>query len=307
MPVMTRHTFPKNLAPGIEAHLGRNQKKIKTVYNRIFQSKKTARAWMEWVMTAGLGPAKQKPEGTATELDAMAQGWSAYVKVVTWGLGFSITREAIEDDLYADPMEIGTRELVQSFAEAKEIVHASMLNFAFDSNYPMGDGVSLANLSHPTIGHDTPNYRNTLLVQADFSEASIEQAVIDIQRMKNERGIQMNVEATTLVLPTELQFEEVRIMRNMNRPGTADRDISALYKKGILQNEPIIWKFLTDPKMVTILTSLNEDEGFVTANRIAFESDQWGDDRTGNFFVTARERYGVGMRNPRSAFIFTGS
>lgn len=307
MGVMTRHTFPKDLAPGIEAHLGRNLKKAKTVYNRVFQSKKTDRAWMEWVMTAGLGVAKQKPEGTATELDSMAQGWSAYVKVVSWGLGFTITQEAIEDNLYGDPMEIGSRELVQSFAQAKEIVHASILNFGFDSNYPMGDGVSLFNTAHPTIGHDTPSYRNTLAVQADFSEDTIEQACIDIQRMTNERGIQMNLEPVALVLPTELQFEEVRVMRNMNRPGTADRDISAIYKKGVLQNEPILWKFLTDPKQVTILTTLNEDEGLVTANRVAFSSKQWGDDRTGNYFVTARERYGVGARNPRAVFAFTGS
>ena len=105
------------------------------------------------------------------------------------------------------------------------------------------------------------------------------------------------------MIPTELMFEEVRVLRNKERPATSDRDISALNYLRVLQSEPIIWKYLTDPKMWALLTDLNEDEGFVTVERIAFKHKQWGDDRTGNYFVTARERYGSGWRNPRCAFI----
>ena len=124
--------------------------------------------------------ARQKPEGTATELDNMAQGWSAYIKVTPWGLGFSITQEALEDNLYHDLIEIGSRELVGSFEHAKEIIHASHFNFAFNSSYTGGDGQPLASVSHPSVYPTAPSYRNTLTVQADFSETSVEQAIIDI-------------------------------------------------------------------------------------------------------------------------------
>lgn len=307
MPVMSRHTFPKDLAPGIEAHLGLNTKKLKPVYPLIFKRRKTERAWMEYVMTAGLGAARQKPEGTATELDEMAQGWSVYIRVQTWGLGFSITQEAMEDNLYHDLVEVGSRELVQSFGHAKEIVHASHLNSAFNSTYAGGDGVALASLSHPSVYPTAAAYANTLAVQADLSETSLEQAIIDISRMTNERGIPQNIEAVKIVIPPELMFEETRILRNKERPATTDRDISALNYKRILQDDPIVWKYLTDPAMWAILTSVNDDEGFVTSERIPFTPKHWGDDRTGNYFVTARERYGSGWRNPRCVFVVTGS
>jgi len=307
MAVMTRHTFPKDLAPGIEAHLGLNLDKVAPVFPKIFMNRKTNRAWVEYVMMAGLGAARQKMEGGATELDEMAQGWSIYIRVQSWALGFSITQEAIEDNLYHDPVEIGSRELVQSFAHAKEIVHASHINNAFSSSYLGGDGKALAALDHPSVYPSVPAYRNTLTIQADFGEEALEQAIIDISMMTNERGIPTNIEPRQLVIPPALMFEEIRVLRGKLRPGTADNDLSALNYAKVLNGDPIIWKYMTDPKMFMILTDVNESEGFVTTQRIPFTPKKWGDDRTGNYFVTARERYGSGWRNPRCSFIVSAS
>ncbi len=302
MTIMTRATFPKDLAPGVEDHLGKSRDKLTPVYPRIFQRKKTNRAWLEWVMTAGLGAAKIKPEGSPVEFDAMSQGWSVFIRVQTWSLGFGVTQEAIEDNLYMSPVETGSRELVQSFAHAKEITHASHLNFAFDSNYAGGDGQPLISLAHPSAAPGHASYRNRPLVMADFSEEGLEQAIIDISKMKNERGIPASRRAVSIVIPTDLMFEHVRVLRGQLQPYTADNTLSALNYKNILQEQPIEWLYLTDPKGWFILTDVNSDEGLVTLDRIPFKSKQWGDDNTGNWYVTGRERYGSGWLNPRAIY-----
>ena len=248
MAIMKRSDFPKSLEPAVRMYFGEDYEDYSPTYKEIFSIKSTKRAWEEDTLITGFGAAKQLAEGGTVEYDELIEGWSAFYKIIKFGLGFSITEEAMEDNQYFSVAEKGTRELAAAHTRAEESFHADIFNNAFDSNYPGGDGVELCATTHPTLGSDAPVLRNELSIAADLSEASLEQAVIDIGNFKNDRGRFIRARAMRLIIPDELQFVAERILKSTQRVGTPDNDINALKSRGVLRNDPIEWVYLTNPK-----------------------------------------------------------
>lgn len=297
---MNRASFPKSLEPNIRTYFDDTARTYPSCYDKIFKQVKTKRAWEEDTLFAGFGAAKQTAEGGTTEYDRMIEGWSAYYEILKWSLGFMLTEEAMEDNQYMDLAIKGSKNLARSFGHTKEIVHAAILNNAFDSNYLGGDGKELCATDHPTLGEDAGDLRNELAVAADLSEASVEQAIIDIGNFQDERGIYVKYMAKDLVVPNGLQFEAHRILKSAARSGTADNDTNALKDMSILQRDPIVWRYLSSAKAWFITTDC--DDGLKTYQRRGYKLKTWGDERTGNYHTRASERFAPGWTNPRGVF-----
>jgi hypothetical protein len=212
-------------------------------------------------------------------------------------LAFSLTEEAVEDNLYDRLSARYTKALARSMAQTKQIKAAAVLNNAFTTSIG-GDGVALCATTHPTLSG--PNLSNTLATPADLSETSLEQSLIDIAAFTDERGLKIAVQGLKLIIPKELMFTADRIMKSTLRVGTADNDINAVRNMGMVPQGYVVNNFLTDPDAYFIKT--DAPNGMKMFERVSMKTGFEGDFDTGNVRYKARERYSFGFSDPRGLF-----
>lgn len=295
---INRTSFAKALYPGVNAWYGEAYNEFKTEYTDLFDTERSSRAYEEDVLKSGFGLAQQKPEGQGVAYDEERQGFVTRYSHVTYALGFIITREMKADDLYAIVGKQRAQGLAFSMRQTKEIVGANVYNRAFDSNYTGGDGVSLLNSAHPNYAGGT--WSNTLSVAADLSEASLEEACIDIMKYTNDRGLRISVMPECLIISPDQVFEAERIMKSQHRVGTGNNDINALNAMGKFPGGIKVNHYLTDPDAWFIRTNVQNGLKHFVREDMSFSVDN--DFDTENAKYKAMERYSFGWTDPRALY-----
>ena len=297
MPI-TRGQLLKELEPGLNALFGLEYDKYDNEHAEIFESESSDRAFEEEVMLSGFGQAPVKGEGAAVTYDTANEAYTARYTHETISLAFSITEEAVEDNLYDKLSSRYTRALARSMANKKQVKAAAILNNAFDSTFTFGDGKELCATDHPTVGGG--NFRNELSTSADLNETSLEQSLIDIAAFIDERGLKIALQGRKMIIPPALQFVAERLMATNLRPGTADNDINATRSMGMLPDGYVVNHYLTDTDAFFIKTDC--PNGFKHFVRAPIRQSMEGDFETGNVRYKARERYSFGVSDPRCVF-----
>ena len=216
---ISRGQLVKELEPGLNALFGLEYKRYENQHAEIFDTETSDRAFEEEVMLSGFANAQTKPEGSGVTFDNAQETFTARYTHETIALAFSITEEAIEDNLYDRLASRYTKALARSMANTKQVKAANVLNNAFDSSFAGGDGVELCSTAHPIIAG---TFRNELATAADLNETSLEQSLIDIAAFVDERGLKIAARGMKLIIPSELQFTAERLMKSSQRVGTAD-------------------------------------------------------------------------------------
>jgi len=294
---ISRQQLAKELEPGLNALFGLEYKNYENQHAEIFDVESSDRAFEEEVMLAGFANASVKPEGSAVSFDSANETFTARYTHETIALAFSITEEAVEDNLYDSIAKRYTKALARSMANTKQVKAANVLNNAFDSSVTGGDGKELCATDHPVIAG---TFKNELSTSADLNETSLEQALIDIAAMVDERGLKIAAKGVKMIIPSELQFTAERLMKTANRVGTADNDINALVSKGMIPQGYVVNNYLTDTDAFFIKTDI--PNGLKMFNRAALKTAMEGDFDTGNVRYKARERYSFGFSDPRGIF-----
>ena len=294
---ISRAQLAKELEPGLNALFGMEYSRYENEHAEIFTEESSDRAFEEEVMLGGFSTAPVKGEGSAITFDDAQETYTARYTHETIALAFSITEEAIEDNLYDRLASRYTKALARSMAQTKQIKAASILNNAFDTTYAVGDGAALCSSAHPSL---SGNQRNQLSVAADLNETSLEQMLIDIAGLTDERGLKIAVRGTKLIIPKELQFVAERVLNSNLRPGTADNDANAMKNMGMLPEGAVVNHFLTDTDAFFVMT--DAPNGFKYFNRSPIKTAMEGDFDTGNMRFKARERYSFGVSDWRAVF-----
>ena len=293
---ISRAQLVKELEPGLNALFGLEYKNYQNEHAEIYEIESSDRAFEEEVMLSGFGEAPVKYEGAGVSYDAAQEVYTARYTHETIALAFSLTEEAIEDNLYDKLAGRYTKALARSMATTKQVKAAAVLNGAFTTSLG-GDGVALCATDHPTL---SGNVSNELATPADLSETSLEQALIDIAAFTDERGLKIAVQGLKLVIPKELQFTADRILKSTLRVGTADNDINAIKNMGMVPQGYTVNHYLTDPDAFFILT--DSPNGLKMFNRVSIKTGFEGDFDTGNVRYKARERYSFGYSDFRGIF-----
>jgi hypothetical protein len=283
----------KELLPGLNALFGLEYNKYENEHAEIYETETSERSFEEEVKLSGFGAAPVKPEGSAISYDNAQESFTARYNHETVAMGFSITEEAMEDNLYDSLSARYTKALARAMAYTKQVKAASLLNTGF-TTFQSGDGVTLFNTAHPTVAGGTNSNRPT--VDADLNETSLEQAVIDISAYKDERGLLIAARPRKLIVPPSLMFVATRLLQTENRPATADNDINALRTNGSIPDGYRVNHYLTDNDAWFLTTDIpNGMKHFV---RVAMSTSMDGDFDTGNVRYKARERYSFGVSDP---------
>lgn len=294
---ISRAQLVKELEPGLNALFGLEYKNYENQHTQIYSVESSDRAFEEEVMESGFGEAPVKSEGAGVSYDQAQEVYTARYTHETIALAFSLTEEAVEDNLYDRLSARYTKALARSMAQTKQIKAAAVLNNAFTTSIG-GDGVALCATNHPTLSG--PNLSNTLATAADLSETSLEQSLIDIAAFTDERGLKIAVQGLKLLIPKELMFTADRIMKSTLRVGTADNDINAIRNMGMVPQGYVVNNFLTDPDAYFIKT--DAPNGMKMFERVSMKTGFEGDFDTGNVRYKARERYSFGFSDPRGLF-----
>ena len=289
--------FGKALWPGINKWFGDEYNSYDTKYNKLFDTFTSRKRFEEDQYMSMFGIAPEKPEGTAIQYDTAQQGFTSRYNHVTYGLGFIITEEMIEDDLYDVIGERNARALAKSMRVTKETVGANVYNRAFNSSYLGGDGKSLLNTLHPNVAGGT--WSNTLATATDLSEAALEQACIDIMKWEDDRGLPVQIMPKTLITSVDDVFNAERILKSNLRPGTNNNDINVLNNLGKFQ-DVVSSVYLTDPDAWFIRTDASD--GMKYFERKADEFSQDNDFDTSNYKYKAVGRFSFGWSDPRGLF-----
>ena len=301
--IITSASFAKSLWPGINAWSQKEYSEFPVEWDKLFDKHTSRRAFEEDVGVSGFGLASEKPEGESISYDSERQGFITRYSHVVYALGFIVTREAVEDDLYDVVASRKAQGLAFSMRQTKEIVAANIYNTAFTGGPTYGDGVSLLNSAHPNMAGGT--WSNILATAADLSEASLEQASIDIQGFTNDRGLKIVVKPQTLVIPYQLEFEANRIFKTVGRVGTNNNDINAIKELGMFPGGIVVSHYLTDEDAWFIRT--NAKHGMKYFERRKDEFDQDNDFDTENAKYKATARYSFGNTEPRALFGTAGA
>jgi hypothetical protein len=295
---INRAQLVKELEPGLNALFGLEYNRYENEHEEIFDTETSERAFEEEVMLSGFGEAPVKGEGSSVSYDYAQETFTARYSHETIALAFSLTEEAIEDNLYDTLSSRYTRALARSMSQTKQIKAANVLNNGFNSSYPGGDGKELFATNHPTL--TAGDQANEPTTAADLNETSLENAMIDISQFKDERGLKVNVQARKLIVPPQLQFVADRLLNTQLRVATSDNDINALKNMGMLPDGYVVNHFLTDTDAFFIKTdSPNGMKHFV---RSPIKTGMEGDFETGNVRYKARERYSFGFSDWRGMY-----
>ena len=295
--VISRMQLVKELEPGLNALFGLEYDRYENQDKEIFDSESSDRAFEEEVMLGGFANAAVKPEGQGVTYEDAQETYTARYTNETIALAFALTEEAVEDNLYDKLSTRYTKALARSMANTKQVKAANILNRAFNGSYLGGDNKELCATDHPTLSGDQ---KNELSTAADLNETSLEQMLIDIADMKDERGMKIALRGMKMIIPVNLQFVAERLMKSAGRVGTADNDINAIKSMGMVPEGYVVNNFLTDTDAFFIKTDApNGLKHFVRAPiRTAME----GDFDTGNVRYKARERYSFGWSDWRGIF-----
>ena len=290
---ITRAQLLKELLPGLNALFGLEYKKYEDEHAEIYETENSERSFEEEVKLSGFGAAPVKAEGASVSYDNAQESFVARYNHETVAMGFSITEEAMEDNLYDSLSARYTKALARAMAYTKQVKAAALLNSGF-ATFTSGDGVTLFNTAHPTVSGSTN--ANRPAVDADLNETSLEQGVIDIAAFKDERGLLIAARPRKLIVPPALMFVATRLLQTELRTGTADNDINALKSNGSIPEGYRVNHYLTDSDAFYITTDVpNGMKHFV---RTAMQTGMDGDFDTGNVRYKARERYSFGVSDP---------
>ena len=293
---ISRNQLVKELEPGLNALFGLEYKQYENQSAEIYTTESSDRAFEEEVMLSGFAQASVKPEGSGVRYDQAQETFTARYTNETIALAFAITEEAIEDNLYDRLASRYTKALPRSMASTKQVKGASPLNKVFGS-FNSGDGVTLFNTAHTTIAG---SFSNTLATAADLNETSLEQAMIDIAALTDERGLKIAAKGTKMIVPSALQFVAERLMKSQGRVSTADNDVNAIRSMGMIPQGYRVNNYLTDTDAFFIITDV--PNGMKHFNRAPLTTKMEGDFDTGNVRYKARERYVFGVSDPRGIF-----
>ena len=301
---ISRAQLAKELEPGLNALFGMEYGRYENQHAEIYTTESSDRAFEEEVMLSGFGAAPTKSEGSAISFDNANEAFTARYNHETVALAFSITEEAIEDNLYDRLGSRYTRALARSMAHTKQVKAADVLNNAFTAGASAGgDGVSLCSTAHPLTNGGT--FANRPSTDADLNETSLEDALISIAGFVDERGLRIALRGTKLIIPRQLQFVAERLMVSNLRVGTADNDVNAIRSMGMLPSGYAVNDFLVDTDAFFILT--DTPRGFLHFERSPLNTQMEADFDTGNMRFKARERYSFGFSDPRCVFGTTGA
>jgi hypothetical protein len=289
---ISRAQLLKELLPGLNALFGMEYAKYGEEHKQIFEQESSDRSFEEETKLSGFSAAPVKNEGSAIEYDNAQEAWTARYTHETIAMGFSVTEEAVEDNLYDSLSARYTKALARAMAYTKQVKGAAILNDAFSTTY--GDGVVLCSTAHPLVSGGTNSNRPT--VAADLNETSLEAAVIQIAGWTDERGLLIAARPKKLVIPPALQFVATRLLETEGRVGTADNDINALKNNGTVPEGYAVNHYLTDTDAWFLCTDVpNGLKHFV---RTPMQTSMDADFDTGNSRYKARERYSFGVSDP---------
>lgn len=298
MGVITSSSFAKALMPGINAWYGKAYNEHETQWTDLFDTYKSSRAYEEDVGITSFGLAAVKTEGNSISYDTERQAFITRYLNIVYALGFVITREMVEDDQYGVVGPRRARGLAFSMRQTKETIAANVYNRAFNSSFTGGDGKELCATDHPNFAGGT--WSNELSTAADLSEASLEQACIDIMKWTNDRGLRVSIKPQSLHISPDLVFEAERILGSSHRVGTSDNDINVLNRMGKFPKGVKVNHYFSDSDAWFIRT--NAPDGMKHFSRRAMQFGVDNDFDTENAKFKATERYAFGWTDPRGVF-----
>ena len=294
---ISRQQLAKELEPGLNALFGLEYKNYENQHTEIFDTENSDRAFEEEVMLSGFENAAVKSEGAAVVYDNAQETFTARYQHETIALAFALTEENIEDNLYDKISSRYTKALARSMANTKQVKAANVLNNAFNNAFAGGDGVALCSDAHPIIAG---TFKNEPTTAADLSETSLEQAMIDIAAMTDERGLKIAARGMKMIIHPNQQFVAERLMKSGQRPGTADNDVNAMKSMGMVPQGFVVNNFLSDTESFFIKTDV--PNGLKHMVRAPIKTAMEGDFETGNVRYKARERYSFGWSDPRGIY-----
>ena len=300
---ISRSQLLKELLPGLNALFGLEYARYGEEHKELYEIESSERSFEEETKLSGFSAAPVKSEGAAIAYDNAQEAWTTRYSHETIALGFSITEEAIEDNLYDSLSARYTKALARGMAYTKQVKAASVLNNGFSSSYLGGDGVALFSTAHPLVSGGTNS--NTASTQVDLNETSLEAAVIQIAAWTDERSLLIAAKPRKLVVPPALMFVATRLLETKLRVGTNNNDISAINNNGTIPEGYAVNHFLTDVNAWFLLTDVpNGLKHFV---RTPLQNSMDGDFDTGNVRYKSRERYSFGWSDPLGAWGSSGS
>ena len=291
---ISRAQLLKELLPGLNALFGMEYARYGEEHKEIYETETSERSFEEETKLSGFSAAPVKNEGSAIAYDNAQEAWTARYNHETIALGFSLTEEAIEDNLYDSLAARYTKALARAMSYTKQVKAANVLNNGFSASYPGGDGKALFATDHPLVGGGVNS--NEPATPADLNETSLENAVIQIAAWTDERGLLIAAKPQKLVIPPALQFVATRLLETELRVGTNDNDINALKNNGSIPGGYTINHFLTDPNAWFLTTDVPNGMKHFVRTPLANSMD--GDFDTGNVRYKARERYSFGWSDP---------
>lgn len=289
MAVINSGSFAKALWPGVNAWYGKSYNEFEVEFEKLFDKYSSSKAYEEDVGLSSFGLAIQKSEGAPIQYDQERQGFTNRYTHAVYALGFIITREIMEDDQYDVVGQKKAQGLAYSIRQTKEILGTNVYNRAFSSSYTGGDGVALLSASHPNVAGGT--WSNLIATASDLSEAALEQAVIDIAGYTNDRGLRISVKPKSLVIPYNLEFEAMRILKSVGRVGTDNNDINALNSSGMFK-DVIVNHYLTDADAWFIRTDVPNGMKYFERRSDEFGMDNDFDTENAKFKASFRASWG---------------
>lgn len=295
---ISRAQLLKELLPGLNALFGLEYARYKEQHKEIYETESSDRSFEEETKLAGFGAAPVKAEGAAIAYDSAQEAWTARYNHETVAMGFSITEEAIEDNLYDSLSARYTKALARAMSYTKQVKAAYVLNNAFAGGPTYGDGQVLCSTAHPLVSGGTNSNRPS--VGTDLNETSLENAIIQMALWTDEKGLLIATKPKKLIIPPALQFVAKRLLDTDHRVGTADNDINALKSMGAIPGGYAVNDFLTDTNAWFVLTDI--PNGLKHFTRMPLSNSMDGDFDTGNVRYKARERYSFGVSDPLAVF-----
>ena len=303
MAAISRANELKQLLPGLNALFGEEYNRYENEHEEIYVTENSERSFEEELKLSGFGAAPVKDEGAAITYDTAQESFVARYTHETIGLGFSITEEAMEDNLYVSVSARYTKALARAMSYTKQVKAAFPLNNGFSTTFSSGDGVALFSTAHPLVSGGTNSNRPS--TGADLNETSLEDAIIQIGKYVDERGLKIAAKARKLIIPSDLQFVATRLLQSDYRVGTADNDINAVKTNGVIPEGYSVNHYLTDTNAFFITTDV--PDGMKHFVRAPMTTTMDGDFDTGNVRYKARERYSFGVSDPLGIFGSPGS
>jgi hypothetical protein len=295
MAAISRAQLLHELLPGLNALFGMEYARYEQEHMEIYTEHTSERSFEEDQKITGFQSAPVKEEGAATLFDTAQEGYTTRYTMVTYSMGFALTQEAFEDNLYDSLSARYTRELARAMANTKQIVAANVLNTGFTAlasgGYGVGDGVPLYSASHPQVAG--PVISNTPTVAVDLNETSLEAATIQIAKWTDDRGKLINARVRKMLTAVDNQYVAIRVLETQLQPGTANNDVNAIRTSAAVPEGFSVNHYLTDPDAWFLMTDV--PEGFKYFNRVPISEDSDGDFDTGNMRYKQRERYAFGV------------